>query len=296
VHLEAFEQKVRAWDGLPVFRLGIDDLDEDIGGGILPGEILTLVGGEGSMKTALALHAVETFIQEVGRKVLFLSLDMEAYRVNCRRLMPLMDLSELDVIQEMREDTPAYQEAKAKRREMDRGLFRIVDGEYTVNDIEKVIQFEAPAVVVLDYLTAVAGYNSELDAARGVTSALRRWKHEFGCAFLILNQMSDIAQANQRKGDVGTGRGLGGGSLRRLSDVVLELIVDRVAPEGNMVYLTDPRLICSVAKTRRGARGKHWKINYTGRTISFTGNAKRVRVKKRGAEESVFSDPESFTG
>ena len=152
------------------------------------------------------------------------------------------------------------------------------------------IRTESPAVVCLDYLTAVAGFDSELDAARSVTAALRRWKSELGCVFLVLNQMSEIALSNQRHGDVGTGRGLGGGSIRRLADVVLELFKDKApSEEGEMNFDTKPRIVCSVAKTRRGQNGRHWSLDYTGRTMSFSGRAGQVSFRKKNSSESLFT-------
>lgn len=291
IHQEAYEQMVRSWGGLPMFQTGIEELDDDIGGGIFPGEIMVLVGGEGSMKTSLALHAADHYLQNVGRKVLFLSLDMPAYQINNRRLMPLLGCNEKSVIEHAAEDTDEYREAREERKRRDRGRFKVVHGEYTVQDIERIIQFEAPSVVILDYMTAVSGFDDELSTARAVTSALRRWKREFGCSFLVLNQMSEIALANQRKGDVGTGRGLGGGSLRRAADVVLELLRDRVEHETVSGFLpVQPRIVCSVAKTRRGAAGKHWSLHYHGETMEFLGTATRVKLRNKRNAETVYAD------
>lgn len=292
IHQEAYEAQVKAWDGLPVFRTGIDAVDWDMGGGILPGEILSLVGGEGSMKTSLALKAVDTYLQEVGRKVLFVSLDMPAYQVNLRRLMPIIGLNEMEILEAIKSDSPEYKRAVDALTERDAGLFRVIDGDYTVADLERAIRTESPAVVVLDYLTAVAGFKDELDAARQVTAALRRWKNELGCAFLVLNQMSEIALANQRHGDVGTGRGLGGGSIRRLADVVLELFKDKAptSEDGTPNFDTTPRIICSVAKTRRGQNGRHYSLHYEGKTMTFTGGASPVSIRGKKNSEAVFSD------
>jgi hypothetical protein len=216
---------------------------------------------------------------------------MPAYQINNRRLMPLMNCNEKAVIEHAFNETKEYQAAKAERQKLDRGLFRVVHGEYTITDLERIIQFEAPSVVVLDYVTAVSGFDDELSAARAVTTALRRWKKEFGCSFLVLNQMSDIALANQRKGDVGTGRGLGGGSLRRAADVVLELFRDRVEQETTSgLYPLQPRIVCSVAKTRRGAAGKHWSLHYTGETMKFLGSATRVKLRNKRNAETVYAD------
>jgi replicative DNA helicase len=293
IHQEAYEQMVRSWGGLPLFSTGIDELDDDIGGGIFPGEIMVLVGGEGSMKTSLALHAADHYLQNVGRKVLFLSLDMPAYQINNRRLMPIMNCNEKAITEHAINDTEEYRIARAKRNKIDKGLFRVVHGEYTISDLERIIQFEMPSVVILDYMTAVSGFDDELSAARSVTAALRRWKREFGCAFLILNQMSEIALANQRKGDVGTGRGLGGGSLRRAADVVLELFRDKVEHEtAKSFYAVQPRIVCSVVKTRRGSAGKHWSLHYTGETMKFLGSATRVKLRNKRNAETVYTDLE----
>lgn len=88
--LSDYAAQVRSWDSKPYTCSGIIDLDEAIGGGILPGQILAIVGGDGSMKTSLALAFSENYIQTAERPVLYLSLDMRPERVALRRLLPLM--------------------------------------------------------------------------------------------------------------------------------------------------------------------------------------------------------------
>lgn len=294
VHQDAYEQMVKSWNGLPLLRTGITELDEDIGGGVFPGEIMVVIGGEGSMKTSLALNAVEDYITNVKRKVLFVSLDMPAFQINNRRLMPILHCSEREVVERVALDSEAYRAAREERSRRDGGLFKVVHGQYTIEDIERIIQFEAPAMVVIDYMTAVAGFDDELSAARAVTEALRRWKADFKCSFLVLNQMSEIALANQRKGDVGTGRGLGGGAIRREADVVLEMFKDKVDTDSTLpcMYKPLPRIVCSVVKTRRGVAGKHWSLHYEGKTMKFLGTASLVQLKNKKDREPLYVNVE----
>ena len=288
VYLNKYADETRTWGKVPVLRTGIDKLDTASGGGLLPGQLLVITGGEGSMKTSLSLKMIDTYLQEVAEKVLYFSLDMEAERVVFRRLLPLMGMGYKSAIGEMQKGTDEYLEAVAKREEIDNGNFRIVDGPHDLEKIKTVIEFEAPSVVVIDYLTCIEGFRSELDCAREAIKRIREWKREYGITFVTLNQLSEASKANQRQGYLNP-PAMGGGSSQQASDVKIDLLKDMPAQDEEWLQ-TRPRIIATISKTRDEVAGRSFDLEYSGQTMSFTGNCKEVfRIKE---QKAVFASCE----
>lgn len=279
-YLDDYEARVRNWRGVPLLRTGIAALDAAIGGGVLPGGVLSLVGGEGSMKTSLALSAAETYIREVKRPVLYLSLDMEGERLALRRLLPLLDAGEIEANRIIDREPQRFEAARRQRQELDHGLFLLKAGPQTLNDLRRYLQVLEPGLVIVDYLTAFSGYRSELEAMRAFCASLREWKTRFQASWLVLNQMSENSKADQRRGDI-AGRSSGGNDIARVADTHIELFRD--AP-GNAGAPAAPPLIATVVKCRTGISGGSWDLEYLGKTMTFTGLAKKMERKKpRGA-------------
>ena len=281
--LSNYAAQVRSWDSKPYTRSGIRELDEAIGGGILPGQILAVVGGDGSRKTSLALSFAENYISTVSRPILYLSLDMRPERVALRRLLPLADMSERQLTEAMRSDPDAFSAALTQREKIDGGRFHILDGPMELKDIEQGIAQLSPGLIIWDYITATAGFTSEMECQRACVEALRRWQHKYGASWIVLSQMSELAKAGQRQGDY-AGRASGGNNLSRIADVQLELYMDDVEPQPYQMaqgIVPKPQLVAIVTKCRGGVRGSMWSLDYKGATMSFTGRAQRVRREKK---------------
>lgn len=296
--LEEYAATVKAWDDLPLARTGIKELDRAIGGGLLPGEMMALIGGEGSMKTSVALKIVDTYLREVHQPTLYISLDMRKHRIALRRLMPLLDANEKEAVMLMKTDDPRYLEAVKKRQELDDGLFHLVDGPHGVKDIEALLAACQPGLVVLDYLTAVTGEPGDKDyeIMRRVCDALRQWQTRFSASWVLLSQMSENAKAGQRMGEF-HGRAAGGNELSRLLDVGLELMMDseqggEAALEGGRIYEKPPQLVCTIVKARAGQKYASYAIEYVGHTMTLTGRAERVFRKR--AKQAQFTPPSYF--
>ncbi len=289
-YLGSLAKEVREWDKMPFLRTGIYKLDEAMGRGLLPGELLVLTGGEGSMKTSFALKMIDTYLKEVGGRVLFFSLDMEPERVVLRRLCPLMGMNYKSVLREMKENTREYQEAVRKRDSLDKGNFRIYGGPLTLKQMLDRMELENPAVVFIDYLTCIEGFNSELECARESIKAIRKWKREYQYTFITLNQLSEQSKANQRQGVINP-PAMGGGSSQQAADVKIDLFKDAVDASigNNDIYtITRPRIIATISKTRDAVAGRSFELEYNGMTMEFSGEAKEVfRQKQRKA---VFGD------
>lgn len=288
--MRAFELNVRRWEKLPLLRTGITALDEAFGGGVLPGGVMSLVGGDGSMKTSLALKCVETYLAEVAKPVIYLSLDMEAYRITTRRLLPLMDCREIRAIEEIRRNSEDYRWAAAELARRDKGLIKVFDGSHTVEDIQRHLEALRPGLVVIDYLTAIDGFKSEYEAMSSFCRTLRSWKRRYSTTWLIINQMSEMSKAAQRQGDF-AGRASGGNDIARVADVMIELYKDLGVSdddrgaEDELAYTPPPQLIATVTKSRYGQNGTSWSLDYLGHSMSFTGKAtKTERQKPRKAQ------------
>ncbi|WP_302364762.1 DnaB-like helicase N-terminal domain-containing protein [Pyramidobacter piscolens] len=282
--LDRFEAEVRSWGDKPFARSGVDRLDRSIGGGVLPGGIVTLVGGEGTMKTSLALSFAETYLREVGQRVLYLSLDMKPERIALRRLLPLAGMSERRMIAAIREDPDGFREVRQRRAQIDRGRFRLSGGPMELKDVESAVAAQSPGLVIWDFLTATAGFANEMECQRACVEALRAWQTKFPATWLVLSQMSEQSKLGQRQGDF-SGKAAGGNNLARVSDTLIELFLDE-PPEPNACQLANnvtppPELIAIVAKCRTGQKGSMWALGYDGPTMSFTGDAQRVRREKQ---------------
>lgn len=281
--LSNYTAQVRSWSSINTVRSGIYELDEAIGGGVLPGQILAVVGGDGSMKTSLALAFLENYIQTVARPVLYLSLDMRPEQVALRRLLPLADMSEKRLTEAIRGDPDFFAATLAQREKIDGGRCHILDGPMELKDIERGIAQLSPGLVIWDYITATAGFKSEMECQRACVEALRRWQHKYSASWIVLSQMSELAKAGQRQGDY-AGRASGGNNLSRIADTQLELYMDDVEPQPYQMaqgIVPEPQLVAIVTKCRSGVRGSMWSLEYNGPTMSFSGRAERVRREKK---------------
>ena len=281
--LDVYEATVKGWAGLPLARSGIGQLDYAIGGGLLPAGILAVVGGDGSMKTSLALAFAEQYLRDIGRPVLYLSLDMRPERIALRRLLPVAQTGEKNLTAAISAYPEDFARVRAQRAQMDAGRFYIADGPLRLSDIESLVSRLNPGLVVWDYITATDGYRSEMDAQRACTAKLREWQHRYDATWIVLSQMSELAKAGQRQGDF-AGRASGGNNLSRIADTQLELFLDESEPnEYEMAngIVPRPKLICTVTKCRSGVKGSSWELDYDGPTMSFTGQAGRVRREKK---------------
>ena len=279
--LDDLEARMQRWKGAALATTGISDLDRAIGGGILPGQIMAVIGGEGSMKTSFALSCVESYLNAVGGNALYLSLDMPRESIALRRLLPLAQLSERELIAAWRRGEAVYSEAKQRREVLDAKRFGVIGGPLTLAQIDGVLTRHKAGLVVWDYITATAGFTSELDAQRACVEQLRAWQARFpDTSWVVLSQMSTAAKAGQAQGFF-TGSASGGNNLARVCDCVLELFVDRVEPDPGALYTPPPPLIATVQKCRAGRAGTAWALDYDGPTMTLTGSASPVTREKK---------------
>jgi KaiC/GvpD/RAD55 family RecA-like ATPase len=285
--IRAFEARAARTAVSSPFRTGIERLDAAMGGGIDPGEILHIVGHEGGGKTALMISVLESALWSTESRILVLELDLPKGSVEQLRLARLMGISPREVARTAAEGSRDYAESKrilASLGGPDR--LAIYEGPRTLKDLEIILRYEVPSLVLLDYVSAVDGdmggapFRDDLSLARTVTRQVRRWRDDWGIAFVLLSQTSRASKREMRQGLVG-GHGLGSGDLERLADIELELYCDEPAePDGPV------RRIATVTKTRKAAAGRSFELEFEGKTRTFTRRAREVIREK--TREPVF--------
>jgi KaiC/GvpD/RAD55 family RecA-like ATPase len=261
---------IRRYRAKPHLRLGIETLDAAIasGAGIGSGEVLHLVAGEGGHKTSLALKAVDSYARSGGR-ALYISLDMHPREIELRLLMRILGCSRDAVLSHVEANDEAYVAACDTRRELDDNLL-IIGGPLTSDGIRAAVLLSGAQVIVLDYVTLVDGYKTELDAARAVTSAVRKMCKAWGVTFVLLSQISRESGRYARSGDTG-GHGKGGSTLEQLVDYEIELLADAPLYDGG-----NTRTIAFLRKNRNGKNNLYFELFPIYPQMDFNNRAELV--------------------
>lgn len=283
-HLAKLTSEVAEWKNLEGYSFGIMELDRAYGG-LYPSEMMALVGAPGSMKTSLALNAVDDFMYQMplDSRLLFFSLDMPPQTVIARRLMREMNCFQSELYRMVHDKHPAVKEAYGRILERDAGRFRLIGrprgGEpYSWDQVANIIIQVAPDLVIIDYLTLIGKYRSELEAVYDLVPKIVSLKEDLGIAVILLSQMGRSSKAAQKSGS--GGHAAGGHYVEDAADVEIELLKDE--SEGG-----ETAIVATVTKTRKNASGKSFRLDLNARSLSFGGAAERVRRLKQAA--SVFN-------
>ncbi|OUO91842.1 DnaB-like helicase C-terminal domain-containing protein [Cloacibacillus sp. An23] len=283
-HLAKLTSEVAEWKNLEGYGFGVVELDRAYGG-LYPGEMMALVGAPGSMKTSLALNAVDDFMYQMplDSRLLFFSLDMPPQTVIARRLMREMNCFQSELYRMVHDKHPAVKEAYGRILERDAGRFRLIGrprgGEpYSWDQAANIIIQVAPDLVIIDYLTLIGKYRSELEAVYDLVPKIVSLKEDLGIAVILLSQMGRSSKAAQKSGS--GGHAAGGHYVEDAADVEIELLKDE--SEGG-----ETAIVATVTKTRKNASGKSFRLDLNARSLSFGGTAERVKRLKQAA--SVFN-------
>ena len=119
---------------------------------------------------------------------------------------------------------------------------------------------------------------------------LKDLAHSYGCAIVMLSQMSLESRRVQAAGGMG-GAAKGGPVTEENVDIELELFRD-VNPNPGIDK--EPRIVVTVKKTRRGIAGGSFMLSYWGPVMQFTGGA---RAARRAREiKPLFEEADSNVG
>lgn len=287
---DAAEKAAREQCRVTPGRIGVPRLDESLGSGLFPGHVLGIVGHEGSLKTSLALHLLESNLWgSKDCRALFVSLDMLPDSLAFRRVSRLLNLHETRVREMAACGDAEYIRARDEISRLDDGRLAVLNAPCSISDVEAAMSSFLPTMMLIDYIALldVPNETDQFRALRKVLQAIRRWRTETKCVFVLLSQMSRASKAEARSGKSGS-HSFGGSQFEQLLDAEIELCLD-VNPDAE----TDiPRLVGTVTKSRFGASGKSFEIEYLGLAKKITGRAWRLDRAKE--QKPAFGQRSAF--
>lgn len=273
-------EDVKRWGDNSSFLFNISALDRATGG-VLPGEILVLDGGQGSMKTSLLLKGIETSLAR-GARILFFSLDMSPAEIMERRLQAWLDVDQYTIHDMMRGNDERIKETARKIADSDNDNFGIYGNDkgdmWDIDRLLTVARGFMPNVLAIDYLTLLQSEDQDdYRCVKIIMPRLKKFAQEYGVAEVLLSQMGRESKRNQAMGMIG-GHSKGGGIVEEIAYTEIELFKDMTENEDELAPL-----IATVTKTRRGPSGKSFCLEYKPSSLTFTGVARRASrdVKNR---------------
>ena len=287
--LAELETYLRSWADFPAFGFGIRALD-DATGGILPGEICVLTGAPGTMKTSLALCAVDDFVSrtETGL-VYYCSVDMAPREISLRLLERECRIPEV-ILRGMgeRADTELPELRGSVTRKYDGRL--VIRGHepqrrMTLPDLLRQCLKRQPQLVVIDYFTCLkAKGQSDLEYVENAMPDIVAFAHQYETSFLLLSQMGRGSRSEQAGGRIG-GHSKGGGIVEELAHTEIELVQQHV--DGDK-----PMVIAAITKARRGVSGQFFSLGYDGPIKRFDGSA--MKMAKNTQRKAIFEPVDGF--
>lgn len=281
-HMRILRAEVESWDSMEGMGFGIYDLDRAFGG-LYPGEVMAIVGAPGSMKTSLALNAVDDYLERYNDKCLFFSLDMPARTIQARRMIRVMNCFQSELYELIKNKDPRVEEAQKKIIASDRGRFKLIGKpkggkHYSWDQIRDITIQVAPELLIIDYLTLIGSYRNELEAVYDLIPKIKGLADDFGIAVMMLSQMGRSSRAAQKGGS--GGHAAGGHYVEDAADVEIELL-----KEDTDDYT--PAIVATVTKTRKSASGGNYALGFIPRTLSF--KATTTKVERAKAPTKIFN-------
>lgn len=271
---------LRTWADFPAFGFGIEELDNATGG-ILPGEVCALTGAPGTMKTSLALSAVDNYISRTeSGLVCYCSVDMAPREITMRLMERENEIQEALLRSMVAHDDPDLPEMLQKVRRKYDGRLAIKghtpSRRMCLGDLLQFCMKRQPQLVVIDYFTCLkAKGQSDLEFVEDVMPDIVAFAHRYETSFLILSQMSKSSRSEQTSGRMG-GHSRGGGLVSELAHTEIELFQQYVENDK-------PMIIAAITKARRGIAGQYFSLGYDGPIKKFDGTAQKMtkQVQRR---------------
>lgn len=285
----ALGQAEREWcEEGQLFHFGIDELDKAMGGGVTEGEMMSIIGNPGSMKTSLLLSGIQRWVAEQGGKVAFFSLDMGKTAIIERLYARLLCCSPAKVRELAAQRTPEYKKAFQELKDLYTGHLEILENKtgvrWNIDSVKEYIERNQPKLVCIDYLTLLkTETQSDFEIANTATAKLLDCAQMYGFALVLLSQMSVESQRLQSKGGTG-GSAKGGGYVNERADIEIELFKDTGVDEfGND---NGAEIVATIKKTRKNGACASYRLDFEGEWMRFKSTAEKVgRVKQK---EKIF--------
>lgn len=262
------------------FHFGIPALDRAIGGGIMKGQTMSIIGNPGSMKTSLLINGIETWVMESDDPVSFISADMNKASVLERLMLRELECGCEVLRDHYRRNSIEYQAAKQRIGKRYKDKLYIYENsireKWTIDKIIEHVEVNTPGLLCIDFLTQLKKpRQSDFDVVNEAVPILKDLAHSYGCAIVMLSQMSMASRQIQSAGGMG-GAAKGGPVVEENVDIELELFRDVSEEQGEK-----PRIVATVKKTRFGIAGSSYDLDYSGPQMRFKGTATRAyRVRK----------------
>jgi KaiC/GvpD/RAD55 family RecA-like ATPase len=280
-------QTVSEWSLDSAFLFGIPNIDETTGG-VQPGEMMTVSGAQGSMKTSFLLSGVENALER-GMTVLFYSLDMTPGEIQERRIQRRLRCHQYVLHSLIREKSPEVYRAIDEINDVDDKRFHILgnDGpnpDIKIDDIQDMAAEMMPNALCVDYLTLLRReVQSDLECVNEVMGKLKRLAQSYGIRVVLLSQMGRASKREQFSGMMG-GHGKGGGAIEEMVHSEVELFKDAPCDTGAAP------IIATITKNRRGPSGRSYKLGCEPKYMFFTGESVRVERVGRAAQKRAFGE------
>lgn len=263
------------------FHFGIGALDDALNGGIMRGQMLSIIGNPGAMKTSLLLNGIERWVTESPEPVAFFSLDMSKADIFARLMLRELGCG-MDALRDHYWRRSAeFEAAKSALQQKYGGKLTVFENQpgkkWTIDMIKEYIEFTTPGLIAIDFLTLLKKpKQSDFDVTNEAMPILKELSHFYGSAVVVLSQMSMESRRIQATGGMG-GSAKGGGVVEETVDAEIELFRDiSVDPLD-----TSPRIIATIKKARMGIAGASFQLGYSGPRMEFTGMAHRVHKAKK---------------
>lgn len=270
---------------------GIKEIDEVLGGGIIPGSIVLIGAEPGAGKSAVCQQLAESMtMQEDGFVCQYICLEMTGDILLARSLSRVLyenniaDLSAFDVLQGR--NIQAIEQGlniflpTGQRVQYNPGSS--AGGELPSNrlaDIIKTIEgAERVDLVVLDYVQLVdAGAQTEIDNIKRTMQELIRVSREKNV--IVIGVMAH-SRAAKKTDESDMGKGRGSSNLEFGADYILNLSEDEVTHKQVM----------TVAKARLAMRKRKMYYTLDGRHMRITGMDVPMGIEESRKEQKVSND------
>lgn len=171
-----------------LLSLGMRELDDAVGGGVAPGEVVIIAARPSHGKSAVALQCVHALTKD-GLKALIISEEMSALALGKRTIQFVTDVFEedwKDSLQRVRHDLQSHFELRAEARILE----SVGSADHAAKEIRKAAK-EGAQVVVVDYAQLLTSRgNSRYEEVTNTSIAMRQVASETGVVLLLLCQLS----------------------------------------------------------------------------------------------------------
>lgn len=262
-------------------RTNVAELDEALGE-IYKGDILSIIGTPGTLKTSFALNLIDSWLEDADPRsgVTFFSLDMGRNKVMERiaRRELRCGASVLRSIALANNDEWQNAVKRLDARLHDRLMVLTNDQrQWTMQELQEYVETHSVDLLIIDYVTMieVPGARTDLDKQNALYPIFKRFAQDYKIAVVLLSQLSNESRKQLRSGDAEGVTARGGGKLQELVDA--EIVLMSVNPETFGIEGTErDAIVAYVSKARNGRKGGYYHIEPRGADLSLKPTADRV--------------------